>query len=152
MTQIATKSKKSNFSILSAYKFFAIQKRYEGISYKNISLRIKENYDIDVPESTIKWWFYKNGQLITIYREYADEMIELEREETKDFLKGNVSKAAKILAKVMLGNGSPAQVSAANIFLDRGLGKVKEEIEAHVKHTGVISVVDVLKLLEQQDL
>ncbi len=141
--------KKSNLSIIPAHEFLAIQLRYQGMQYDKISLQIKQKYDLDVPKTTIAWWFYKNGKLLSLYREYADQMVELEMEEARDFIRGNVSKAAKVLAQVMQGVGGPAQVMAAKEFLERGLGKVKDEVD--LKHSGTVGVamLDVLQAIKE---
>lgn len=148
MTEALTKP---NFSLIPAYEFFAVQKRYEGLSYNNISQEIEKIYNIHVPPGTIKWWFYKGGRLAPFYREYADTMVAMEIEEVQDFIRGNVSKAAKVLAGVMQGSGGMAQVAAANAFLDRGLGKSTENINQTVKHSGTIGIatLDVLKAIKE---
>ncbi|HBX15891.1 MAG: hypothetical protein UV20_C0009G0033 [Candidatus Magasanikbacteria bacterium GW2011_GWA2_42_32] len=148
-SQETKRLKSANLSLLSAYQFFAIQKRYEGHPYKRISAEIKQNYGIEIAEGTIKWWFYKGGPLAQCYREYADNMVQLEIEEVQDFIRGNLSKAAKVLAQVMQGMGGPAQVMAAKEFLERGLGKVGEEI--NLKHSGTVGVamIDILRAIKE---
>ena len=136
--------KSDNFETLPAYEFFAIQEKYRGVPYKQICVNIKEKYDKDIVEETVKHWFWKKGKLLTMYRDYADTMIDLEMEECRDFIRGNVSKAAKTLARVMAGDGGPAQVMAAREFLDRGLGKVKERTEL----SGVIGVFTLKDFIE----
>lgn len=136
--------KKDNLSILPAYQFYAIKQRYKGIPYKEITTKIGEIYGVYLGNSTVRCWFWKNGVLQQQYREYADLMIQLEFEECRDFIRGNVSKAAKTLARVMSGDGNAAMVMAAKEFLDRGLGKVKEEVE----HSGGIVVAPLRDLLE----
>ena len=145
-------NQKINLAILPAYQFFAIKERYRGTQYKKISLMIANEFNVNIPEGTIKYWFYKKGPLKDFYRKYADDMIDIEIEEARDFIKGNVSKAAKILAQVMVGNGDSAQVSAAKEFLERGLGKVKEEHEHKVEANITLGVFDILRILEQKDL
>jgi hypothetical protein len=139
----------ANLSILPMYKFYAVQERFKGTPYKQIALNIREKYDVDITESGIKYWFSSNGSLMEFYREYADGMIKLELEEVRDFIRGNVTMAAKVLAGVMAGKGGPAQVMAAKEFLDRGLGKVKDEVE----HSGTVGIatVDILKALEKAE-
>lgn len=111
-------------------------------------LKIAEEFNIIVAESTIKCWFWKEGPLRQFYRDYADVMIDLEMEKTRDFISSNVSKAANCLALVMGGQGGPAQVMAAKEFLDRGLGKVTEKRE----HSGAVGVamLDVLKAIKNE--
>lgn len=144
---------KINLTALPAYQFFSIQERYIGTPYKEIRVKILEKYGLEVPESTIRHWFHKNGVLKDIYREYATEMNEIELEETMDLLKGNLKNAVKILGRVMSGKKQPgyvfgaAQVMAAKEFLDRGMGKVKEEVD--LKHSGTVGTVDILKLIKE---
>lgn len=148
MTNIEHKDlNKANDKPIAGYQLFAIEKRYEGWSAPDISLELEKKYKIKVPDSTIRYWFYKKGPLAGYYRNYADLRIRLELEETHDFIKGNVSKAAKVLARVMAGKGGMPQVAAAQIFLERGLGKVGEKIE----HSGTVGVamIDILKAIKE---
>lgn len=140
---------KTNVSVLPATHFFAIQKRYEGWTYPRIIDEMKKRFDVDVAESTVRWWFYKGGPLATIYREYADKMTTIEIETARDFIKGNVLTSAKVLARVMAGGGSMAQVAAAREFLDRGLGKTEETVNTKLSGGVALGVVDILKLMKE---
>lgn len=141
----------TNFLKLPDYKRYAIKRRFQGIPYIKIAGEIKERFKINVKEYTLKNWFWKGGSLTVPYRSYADLMIGLEIEETRDFIKGNLKKAAKILAKVMTGDGTPAQVSAAKEFLDRGLGRVPVPIDAEVKHSGIVELFHAMKDADNND-
>lgn len=142
---------KTDIALIPAYQFHAIKRRYEGAPAIKISQEIGELYDIKIADSTVRWWFTKTGALAQLYREYADQMIDLEIEETRDFIRGNVSKAAKILAAVMArGNpGDSPRVAAAKEFLTRGLGNEILPINGNIK--AQVTVIDMLKFLEQLD-
>jgi len=143
------KTEEADLALLPAYKYYAVQKRAERVPYITIARRIKEKYNEDVSEQRVKNWFWSRGSLYKFYRAYVDEIREMEKEATKDFIDGNLSKAAVTLAQVMAGQGDSAQVAAAKIFLDRGLGKVKEEKDIRVSGTVGVAMVDVLKAIDQ---
>lgn len=138
--------------IIPAYHFEAVKLRYQGMRYKQIRQELKIKFGIDREEQTIAYWFYKDGPLHKFYREYADLMIALEVEETRDFIRGNVSKAAKTLAAVMTGQGGPAQVMAAKEFLDRGIGKIKDDEEKPTEIKVNVNIINnpVIQLLTKQ--
>ena len=145
MTEID--KKKRNFSILAGYHFLAIEERYKGTTYKEIVNKIRQKFGVEFAISTIKNWFCHVGGLHDCYRDYSDQMIKLEKEETDDFIKGNIKNAAKTLAFVMATGTDSAKVNAAKEFLERGMGKVKEEHE----HSGSIAVgvLDILRAKEE---
>ncbi|HLB57754.1 MAG: hypothetical protein A3F67_04210 [Verrucomicrobia bacterium RIFCSPHIGHO2_12_FULL_41_10] len=138
-----------NLSIIPIHEFRAIQLRFQGVEYQHISIKLKEEFDVDVPKTTISWWFYKNGKLAGIYREYADQMINLEMETARDLLKSYLKPAVKTLGQGLAGIATAVQVASAKEIIERGLGKVREEID--LKHAGTIGVamLDVLAALKE---
>ena len=143
------KTKEADLALLPAYKFYAVQQRALRIPYLTISRKINEKWDVNISEQTVKNWFWSQGSLYKFYRAYVDEIREMEKEATEDFIAGNLSKAAETLAMVMAGQGDSPQVAAAKIFLDRGLGKVAEKADINIKATIGIAMVDVLKAIDQ---
>lgn len=142
---------KTSINLIPAYQYHAVKRRYEGASALKISEEMREKYGVNYPDSTIRWWFCRTGTLAKFYREYADEMIEMEKEEARDYIKGNVAKSAKILAAIMISPTAQdsTKVAAAKEFLERGLGKEELPINANIK--AQVSVVDMLIFLEQLD-
>lgn len=138
---------KNDNKIILAHYWEAIKLRYEGKTSAKIKDVILEKYDIDVHSGTIRNWFMRNGALRELYDNYAEERIELEKKEAQNFLKGNVTKAAKTLAMVMAGKGGPAQVMAAKEFLERGLGKVKENIDLNQN----VAFLDIMRLIDDNN-
>jgi hypothetical protein len=133
------KNKNVGTAMIPAYQFHAIKMRYSGqYTYKQMVEEINKKYGVTFSVEAIQSWFGKRGSLGEAYRQYADEMMALEIEEAQDFIKGNVSKAAKTLAAVMMGKGGPAQVMAAKEFLDRGIGRVTEKLQV----AGVLATIN----------
>ena len=147
-------AKDNNKKLEKGYYQFAIHRRYEGITSAKISQMIKDKFNVEFHHSTIRKWFSVKGCLYKDYNDYAKLMNRLERQETRDFLKGNISKAAKALAMCISGQGNMTMVVAANSFLDRGLGKPKdlEDDEDDEQVENKIGMVEALKLLELKDI
>ncbi|MBU2060116.1 MAG: hypothetical protein KKB38_20590 [Gammaproteobacteria bacterium] len=140
---------KPNFSILPVYQYFAMTRKYRGIPYARIVEEILEKYDVEVSESTIKYWFYKNGPLKTCYEEFAAQETEFEIELTHSLLKSYLSPAARTLGLGLAGQANAIQIAAAKEILERGIGKVKDEMD--LRHSGTVGVamLDVLQALKE---
>lgn len=129
-----TKSNKSNAKLILAYQALATELWYFGYDSKFISDKIFFLYKQRFAESTIRWWFCKDGPLRDYYDRYALDANEALGNKVKNMFLANVDKAAGALAKAMNGEGNSAMVEAAKEWLNRSLGKVPDKFQGSLVH------------------
>src|SRR3990167_1680378 len=74
-----------------AYHHEAVELRYQGKTYLEISLIIAKKYGRDFKESTCRAWFGRGHILDTVYLDYARQENERRRQATREELKKLVS-------------------------------------------------------------
>ena len=127
-------SNKSNAKPILAYQAMATELWYFGYDSKFISDKIFFLYKQRFAESTIRWWFCKDGPLRDYYDQYALDANEALGNKVKNMFLANVDKAAGALAKAMNGEGNSAMVEAAKEWLNRSLGKVPDKFQGSLVH------------------
>ena len=124
----------SNAKLILAYHALATELWYFGYGSEFISDKIFAMYKQRFAESTIRWWFCKDGPLRGYYDQYALDMNETLRNKAVNLFMANVDKAAGSLAKAMNGEGNSAMVEAAKEWLNRSLGKVPDKFQGALVH------------------
>ena len=126
------------------HELLAIREHYRGLPYQEIAEKIEERCRVTIKPATLRMWFYKNGRLNDVYGEYQEQMAKIEERATNDFIRGNLMAAAKTLMRVMQGKGGFAQVAAAKVFLDRGLGRVAKKSSTHEEKFSLRDFVELI--------
>lgn len=101
----------------------AIELKYEGVTYQEISKKI------DQPFPTIRDWFMTKGKLKEAYDEYEREQNNFRVEEAKKIIRKNIANAAKVVVNSLAAQEPSVKLKAALEMLDREMGKAKETVE-----------------------
>lgn len=113
----------------------AVKLRFEGYSYPEISLRIKEVCGQEFKEGTLRNWFYRGGKLYELYKDYVKSETEVRRAVSIDLFKAHLDDAVKTLFTLMAKSKSDMiKLLAAKEIINRELGEPKKVIQAEVSN------------------
>lgn len=64
---------------MTAVHYRAVELRYEGLTYREIAKILSEEYDRNIKEQTLRWWFKSGGRCEKHYLDYANKESERRR-------------------------------------------------------------------------
>ena len=113
-----------NFEELTGPEQYAVARRYDGYSYRQIAAGLTREFAFDRSEESIRAWFSraKNGRLTLAYELYASEMARESSDQAKNLIRRAQPKAAASLVG-LLGSQNEAIVHRSAISV---LGAVLE--------------------------
>lgn len=150
MAEVKKLPKTSGTKMILAYHHEACELYFDGKNTDTIAEILNKKYGLGYTGRAIRHWFTANHYIRNYYDSYAVQRIEAIKKFTQDLFESNVDKAAGTLMKVMAGMGTPAQVSAAKEWLDRGMGKVADNLNLKGS-IGVYSIADLIANEEKDE-
>lgn len=125
----------------------AMELKYKGKTYEDVADILNEEFGKSAVkegfnENTLKHWFREGGTLVVPYREYADEMDNINREIIEDIKRAgirirgeNFRTANEMLVALMASENDSVKLGAIKELLDREEGKAKQRTEVEIKET-----------------
>jgi hypothetical protein len=114
---------------LKKWETKAIELRYEGYSYADMSKMLKQSLEFDISWSMLGNLFAEDGRLKQDYLDYCEKMNEEAMAEGKRAIKSSHALASKTLVSLM-AKRYPASIrlASAKEIIDRNIGRVRQNL------------------------
>jgi len=143
-----TERKEKKLRRLRAWHYLAMEMRYQGKEYPEISQAIMEKFGKEFKAGSLRNWFSDGGKLFSLYYEFTEKMNNGLIKEARVWDRALLQKSYRRLSEGLdKGNDSDA-IKIAIFLIERTVGKASENINLNISELENLSDDELLKRLQ----